>query len=241
MKFRKLLSALLFTTGVLFVAGFTRAASPTEVAEKCFKALANCDFVTAAELCHGKLKIDLATIDKMYRASDAKRQLKMRNNARAYFGSIRITGEKIEGDFALLDSVQGDKPKQQYLKKVNGEWKCIDDSEYRSPADSPSEVAREFIGLLRNSDFAAAARLCDGKLKTETEQIAEQYNASTPEQQKKTRDALVAFTNGVVFKGETIEGDFAVVEIATEGQPDKMYFKRVAGKWKCIDGSEYKK
>ena len=241
MKFRKLLSALLFAAGVLFAADFAQAASPTEAVKKCFSTLASGDFVTAAEFCHGKLKVSFETIGKMYQAGDAKRQKEIRDSARAYFGDIKLTGEKIEGDFAVVDFVKDGKTDQQYLKKVNGEWKLVGADDYRSPADSPSEVAKECIEALRNSDFAAAARLCDGKLKADVEQMGKQYAAAAPEQQKQIRDGMVALTNEIVFKGETIEGDFAVVEITVGSKPDKMCFKRVAGEWKCIHNSEYKK
>ena len=247
MKFRKLLSALLLTTGVLFVAGFTPAESPAAVARKCFNALANCDFDTAAKLCDGQLKTELSTIGDIYRTGDAGRRQEMRRNAASSYGSIKISGEKIEGDFAVIDVVQVGQANQQYLKMVNGEWKLIADSEYRKQAvsrnraASPCEVVDEYINAIRNCDFVAAADTCCGKIKNDMQQMDRQYKAATPEQQKQMRQFMLSLTYGVVLKSEKIDGDFAVVEIVQNGKPDKAYLKKIDGEWKVIHSSEYKK
>ena len=62
---------------------------------------------------------------------------------------------------------------------------------------------------------------------------------------KKMSDGLKSWN--MEIKGETIDGDYAVVEGIVSGGPDgegrqkKFYLKKVGGEWKMIDDDEYER
>ena len=240
MKFRKLLSALLFAAGVLFVAGFTPAESPTEVAKKYLEALKKCDFRTAAELCYGSMKKDIEGGEKQYKAAAPEQRKQMREFLVSFSNGVELKEEKIEGDFAVIECVQNGESGTVYFKKVDGEWKLINYDEYKK-TDTPIEVVKKFGEAVTKYDLGTAAALCYGKLKADVEEMGRQYKAASPEEQREMRKYMASFTDGVALKGETIEGDYAVVEMIQDGKIDNGHLKKVNGEWKCIDKSEYRK
>ena len=238
MKFRKLLSALLLSAGVLFVAGFTPADSPTEVAQKFIGALRNSDFAAVAQFCEGKMKAEAEQMGRQYNAANPEQQKQIRDGLVAFTDGIVLKNEKIEGDFAVIDIVVGGKPDKMCFKKVGGEWKMIDDDDYKK-IDSPTEVEKKFGAAFKRCDFDAAAELCYGKQKDDVKQIGAQYANASPEEKQLYLKQMAGFSFSV--EKEEIDGDYARLTITINGKLDFEYLKKVDGEWKVIDRSEYKK
>ena len=157
MKFRMLLSALLLAAGILCVAGCGKKVeakaeakdaeklnSPTAVMKKLCAALNKMDFAAAAKLCDGKAKNDIEGMAKeveQLKAAAAKgdeKSKKMFAQIKDGFAKMKIEvkSEKIEGEFAILESVMtrfdGETREEKiYLKKIGGDWKLIDDKDYK--------------------------------------------------------------------------------------------------------------
>ena len=153
MKFRMLLSALLLAAGLVFVAGCgnkteakteKKADTPTDVAKKIAAAKSKLDFAAIVTMCDGEAKKnaeegakELEGVKAAAAKGDAtaKQQLEMLG---AMFAKTKceVKSEKIEGDYAVLDTVVTDeegkaKEDKWHFKKVGGEWKHIDKKDYK--------------------------------------------------------------------------------------------------------------
>ena len=146
MKFRMLLSALLLAVGLVSVARgeeAKRSDTPTEVLIKFNKGINELDFASIARLCDGTMKTEIEKTAKQFAElkaavdrGDAKAK-QAYERLKDYFAKfkVEVKSEKIEGDFAVLDAVMSNPAKSRaekvHLKKVNGEWKLIDESDCR--------------------------------------------------------------------------------------------------------------
>ena len=153
MKFRMMLSALLLAAGLVFVTGCgkkaeakkaeAKAETPTEVAKKALDALKKQDFDTIIALSDGKAQEGVKKVAEKFKQmkeeadkgnAKAKQQLEMIQ--KMYAGmTYEIKGEKIKGDFAEVEvamTMDGKtETEKMHFKKVNGQWKAIDDDDYK--------------------------------------------------------------------------------------------------------------
>jgi hypothetical protein len=158
MKIRIALTAVVLAAGAAFAAGcsFFGGPGPSEVARRQIEAVKEMDFEKVAALSEGRLKEEAkkgvaelaelkhAEMDGSPKARDkAAKMAKMRE----IFENIvyEIKGEKIEGDFAVVEvsiTVNGKTSADQiHLKKVGGDWKVIDKSE--APKAEPTAPKAE--------------------------------------------------------------------------------------------------
>ena len=273
MKFRKLLTALLLAAGVVFVAGWQQADSPSEVLKKIIAAQKELDYDTVAKLSHGEDKKGYKNLAEQINAlkaaakngdKDAQERLdgakaKLRN------WNVDVKAEEIDGDLAVVYCVSaGDGPSYEFFEKVDGEWKNISDEDYTkavlakyaAPKGlSPSEVVRRMVDAMKTMNPYAAANWSCGKEREDTLKVALEIVKTKAaayggdEEAKKTLDELKAGVESwnVKVAGETIDGDYAVVDVVVSGSPDgkngpdKVYLKKVDGEWKMMDDDEYKR
>lgn len=149
MKFRILLSALLLAAGLVSVVRgeeVKRPDTPTEVVKKFQKGINELDFAAVVRLCDGKMKNDAEELFKQIaelkatadQGNSEAKQAYEQGKALCAKMKIEVKSEKIEGDFAVLDTVMSDpntsSKEKFYLKKVDGEWKIIDKEDYRPAA-----------------------------------------------------------------------------------------------------------
>ena len=172
-----------------------KAAGPSEVVKKCVAAIKKLDFDTAVRMTHGEMAGEIRTIAenfaKLKAAADngeqeAAKQLESLKNGLKNW-KIEITGEKIDGDLAIVDiMISGsmdkadDGPDRQYFKRIDGEWKMISENDYkqslaarekaakkvaRQPDRStpgPSEVMKKSFAAFNRFDFDTVINLSYG-------------------------------------------------------------------------------
>ena len=157
MKFRMLLSALLLAAGLVCVTGCGKKAAakagdkaaaksetPTAVVNKANELMKQLNFAEVVPLCDGQMKTDMERAAKQFAELKAKadkgdataKQIIAMQKEAFEKRKFEVKSEKIDGDFAELitNVTDGDGKTQEvkgHLKKVNGEWKLISDSDYK--------------------------------------------------------------------------------------------------------------
>ena len=185
---------------------------------------------------------------------------------------VDVKAEEIDGDLAVVYGVRSGHPDGNglccdFFEKVDGEWKSISTNDYTKAMRakyavpkglSPSEIVRkwaEAIEAMKTLNFYAAANLSQGKDKEKTLKLALdiiKMKAGAYAGDEKAKKALDELKDkykklNVEVKGETVDGDYAVVDVVISGSPDgkngpdKFYFKKVDGEWKKIKEEEYKR
>ena len=76
-------------------------------------------------------------------------------------------------------------------------------AEAKKKADTPTEVVSKFIAAVKQCDFDTAAKLCDGKLKTEMEQAGKEFKTASEADKKAAKEQMAGFKAEI--KGEKIE------------------------------------
>lgn len=128
------------------------------------------------------------------------------------------------------------------------------------PADSPSQVLKQYFAAWAELDFSKIALLSDGEPRKEALRMIGELNrlkqaAQSGDEKAKTELALTQQVLDdikagmkkvkIEIKSEKIEGDLAVVEAVESGTTDgkaavqKCYFKKVGGNWKMIHQKDY--
>ena len=155
MKIRMLLSAVVPAAVSAFVAGCIGAATPTEVTKDYLEAVRAMDFDQVAALSGGKMSEDakkgaeeLAQLKESEKHGDktAREKMVMVAKIEGIFENIsyRTEGERIDGDFAVVDVLADLEGKTTatthvYLKKIDGKWKVINKADY--PKSEPEKAA----------------------------------------------------------------------------------------------------
>ena len=118
MKLRKMLTALLLAAGVVFVAGWKQADSPSEVVKKFFAAMVKFDFATAAKLSCGEQSAGMAALaeDQNKFIGSMKASAKNGNEKAKILVKVYEKG----GFVAVLEYLaeQGDKRAKQQVDRI---------------------------------------------------------------------------------------------------------------------------
>ena len=250
--------------------------SPSEVLRKIISSIKNLEYDTVIKLSHGEQTKELQPgVENVRSAKAAARQgnkkaqrwLDEKKSALKNW-QIDVKVEEIDGDLAGVYVVYSghpagmklNGPKFECFEKVDGEWKWISYGDYtkamlaKYPAPkgaSPSEIVRRMVDAAKALNPYAAFNLSHGKEKAEASKgflgiiNAKAAAYAGNEQVKKKLDGFKSCN--VEVKGETIDGDLAVVDVVVSGSPkgkngpDKVYLKKVDGEWKIIKEEEYKR
>ena len=186
---------------------------------------------------------------------------------------VEIAGEKIDGNFAAVYYVSNGTPYEKgdcgmaRFKKVGGEWKLVAESEYMkerafavgtgtTAGDTPSQVVAKLSEALGNCDIDAIPGLCYGTEKVRVLNAADRFSMLSYAAKKgnsKARKDLKKFMEALrplkfEIRGETIDGDLAVVDVVLNGGPyeaknasEPQYLKKIGGEWKIVGKATYDK
>ena len=228
--------------------------SPSEVMRKCMAAVKALDYAALAKLsCGGQKAAFLKIAEKIAHLKEAARNddPKAQNildeaQAKVDRWTLRITGEKIDGDLALVNiessgnpaGAASDGPSFEAFKMVDGQWKWMNAEDYRKAlaarktkaarqGDSPSEVLMKIVAATRKFDLDTLARLCWGEQKAQVEQLAgalaqvEEAARNGDERAKRTlAEEKAKMANlSIEITDEKIDGDLAVVDGVVSGHP----------------------
>ena len=186
---------------------------------------------------------------------------------------VEITGEKIDGDFAAVYYGSSGTPYDEgdygmtTFKKVGGEWKLVSDSEYfegrafaiepgKTAGDTPSQVVAKLGEAIGNYDFDAMVGLYYGTEKIQVLNAADRF-ATLSYAAKKGNTRAQKYLKELMeelrplkfeIRGETIDGDLAVVDVVLNGGPyeaknasEPQYLKKIGGEWRIIGEATYDK
>lgn len=114
--------------------------------------------------------------------------------------------------------------------------------------ETPDDVAHKAIDAFKRGDYAAIIDMSSGKAQEEMKKNAAEIveiKAKAARGDQKARKIMALFDNmSFILKDAKVEGDYATVDVTMivdkDRRDDKMYLKKIDGKWKLVDKADYK-